>query len=439
MKIENSKIFIKKRSLPEVLTYIIFLMPFFLSFFLEFLKLPSLIKYFIDLCWLGVLILLILVKRVYFKKDIAPAVFIVLTFFVTALIVYLFNFQSPFYFFWGLRNNLRFYVAFLAFTVYFKEDDINSMIKFLDITFWVNAVVAFLQYFVGFKQDNLGGIFGVEKGCNAYMIIFLAIITIKSVLNFFNDKESGISCFTKCGIALLISVMAELKFFFVMFMLILIVASVITKFSWKKVVLYIISFFFLMVASVLIVEIFGENMSIDFENLLKLVFSSNYSSSRDLGRFTAIPTISNRFLIEPLQKLFGFGLGNCDTSAFDFCNTPFYRSYSYLNYNWFSSAFLFLETGYVGLTLYLLFFVAIFIISYRKLKQDNSNKLFCQMGMIMSIVCFILTFYNSSLRMETGYIAFFILALPFVDSGINEPQELNNKQINSITGGNDCD
>ena len=46
------------------------------------------------------------------------------------------------------------------------------------------------------------------------------------------------------------------------------------------------------------------------------------------------------------------------------------------------------------------------------------------MGMIMSIVCFILTFYNSSLRMETGYIAFFVLALPFVDSKINEPQEL---------------
>lgn len=415
MKNKNTSLLIQKRTLPEFLTYIIFIMPFFISFLQSFLGFPSFVKYIIDACWLGTLVSLLFVKRAYIKKDIAPAVLVIAVFFSLALLVYLFNFQSPFYFLWGLRNNLRFYIAFIAFTIYFDADDIKSFLKFMDVFFWINAIVVFFQFFVlGYEQDYLGGLFGVEKGCNAYLIVFFIIITIKSVLNYLNDNESALSCFSKCGISMIISVMAELKFFFVIFVIIFVVASVITKFSWKKVFLYVVSFFFIMVASILIVELFGENRAINLENIIKLVFASNYSSSRDLGRFTAIPIISEYYLTEPLEKIFGMGLGNCDTSAFAICNTPFYQSYSYLNYTWFSSAFLFLETGYIGLLLYLIFFVIIFLIAYRKSKQENSNKLFCQMGMIMSIICFILTFYNSSLRMETGYMAYFVLALPFI-------------------------
>lgn len=425
MRNNNGVLYVKKRSLPQYLTYIIFIMPFFVSFFQSYLEPLSFVKYIIDICWVGALVSLLFVRRVYVKKDIAPAVSVFVIFFALALIVYLFNFQSPFYFLWGLRNNLRFYIAFIAFTVYFKDEDIKSCLKFMDIFFWVNTVVVFFQYFVfGYEQDYLGGLFGVEKGCNGYLIVLFVIITTKAILNYFDNKESAFSCFAKCGISIIISVMAELKFFFVIFVIILVVASVITKFSRRKVFLYIVSFFFIMVASVLIVELFGENRAISLDNIIKLVFASNYSSTRDLGRFTAIPTISKYYLTEPLEKIFGMGLGNCDTSAFAICNTPFYRSYSYLNYTWFSSAFLFLETGFVGLFLYLLFFVIVFFLAYKKSKQENSNKLFCQMGMIVSIICFVLTFYNSSLRMEIGYMAYFVLALPFIANTSKTEQDI---------------
>ncbi len=417
MRNENIVLVVQKRTLPEIFTYLIFIIPFFLSFLQSFLGLPSIVKYIIDVCWLGTLVSLLLVKKAYIKKDVAPALWVIIAFFSTALIVYLFNFQSPFYFLWGIRNNLRFYIAFIAFTIYFDSEDIKSCFKFMDVIFWINAIVVFFQFFVlGYEQDYLGGIFGVERGCNSYLIIFFVIVLNKSILNYFNDEENAFFCFIKCGVILLISAMAELKFFFVIFIIILIVASAITRFSWKKVFLYIISFMLIMAASVLIVEIFGENKTINIYNIIDLIFATNYSSSRDLGRFTAIPTINARFLKEPLEKLFGFGLGNCDTSSFAICNTPFYRSYSYLNYNWFSSAFLFLETGFVGLFLFLFFFVMVFVLSYKKSKQESANMLFCQMGMIMSIVCFILTFYNSSLRTETGYMAYFVLALPFVNA-----------------------
>lgn len=416
--ISNTMLYLKKRSLSEIFAYLIFSMPFFLAFFQDFLGVSSFIKYSIDICWLGALVFLLFVKTAYVKKEIAPIISIIVLFFVLAFIVYLFNFQSPFYFLWGVRNNLRFYIAFVAFTVFFDSKDIDTCIQIMDKMFWINALIVVVQFFVfGYSQDYLGGIFGVEKGCNAYMIVFLAIIVIKSIIKYFNDAESAFFCFTKCGIALIISVMAELKVFFLLFVIILIIASVITKFSWKKVVLYIISFFFLMLAGIIIVELFGESSNLNLDNIVDLIFASNYATARDLGRMTALPTISKYYLTEPLERMFGMGLGNCDTSAFAICNTPFHRAYSYLNYTWLSSAFLFLETGYIGLALFLLFFVAVFILAYRKSKQEDSNKLFCQMAMIMAIICVILTFYNSSLRTEIGYMAYFVLALPFVATG----------------------
>lgn len=430
MKFRNGVLVLKKRTLPEIFAYIIFILPFFLSFLQEFLGLPSFIKYTIDICWLGALCFLIFTKMAYIRKDIIPAISVVITFFLITFVIYLFNFQSPFYYLWGIRNNLRFYIAFISFTLFFDDGDAKKCINFLDVFFWINTFVVFFQFFIlDYEQDYLGGIFGNEKGCNAYLIVFFVIISAKTILSYFNDNESAFSCFSKCGIILLISVMSELKVFFLMFMLIIIMASVITKFSWKKVFLYIVVSFFMMIASIILVSAFGENSTLSIDNIIDLIFATNYSSSRDLGRLTAIPTISNRFLTEPLEKLFGFGLGNCDTSAFAICNTPFYRSYSYLNYNWFSSAFLFLETGYVGLSLFLLFFVTIFVLSYRKSKQEDSNKLFCQMAMIMAVICVILTFYNSSLRTETGYMAYFILALPFVAA--NKGNEQNSNSINS--------
>lgn len=419
MRIENKRLLVQKRSLPECLTYVIFIMPFLLSFLQDFIGLPSFVKYIIDVCWFGVLISLLFVRRVYLKRETAPIVSVVLVFFLLSLIVYLFNYQSPFYFLWGVRNNFRFYVAFIAFTVYFNEDDANACLKFMDVLFWFNAVVALFQFFVlGYEQDYLGGVFGVGRGCNGYLLVFFTIVVTKSVLSFFSRKENAIVCFLKCATAMLIATMAELKFFFVMFVIILIVASAITKFSWRKVVIYIISGLFVMFASVLLVEFFGENRSLSFDNILSLISASNYSSSRDLGRFSALPTISRFYLTEPIEKIFGLGLGNCDTSAFAICNTPFYLSHSYLNYTWLSSAFLFLETGYVGLIIYLLFFVVCFLFAYRKKKSGSGNEMLCQIGMIMSVVCVFLTFYNSSLRMEIGYMAYFALALPFISSGV---------------------
>lgn len=407
---------IKKRTFPEWLAYYIFIMPFFLSFLLDFLGLPGFIKYTIDAAWVLAALLILLRKKVAFNRDLIPFIVIPSAFFVYTVICYIFNFQSVLYYLWGFRNNFRFYFAFIIFCMFFTEDDIKNCLKFLDILFWINAIVTVFQFFVlGYNQDYLGGIFGVDRGCNAYTIVFFAIVISRSILLFMSKKEGFVLCFAKIAVALIISAMAELKFFFIVFFVIILLSTFLTSFSWRKFLALFFAAFFIMVASSILTYTFGEGSSITFSKLFEIATAENYSSNDDLGRLTAIPTLSRTILSDISDRLFGLGLGNCDYSNFDIFNTPFYQIYGDLHYVWFSAVFMFLETGYAGLTLFVLFFVLCFVISFVK-KKNNSNPLYCQMSMIMSVLCMLIILYNASLRTEVGYMVYFVLAMPLIQS-----------------------
>lgn len=409
------KLYIKKRTWPEWLTCYIFICPFLLAFLLQFLKLPDIVKYTLDVAWVAVLIALFFRKQVLLKKEVAPFAVFTGLLFLFAFVVYLFNFQSIFYFLWGTRNNFRIYIAFLAYATFFQEEDAHFMLKFVDVLFWINLAVTFVQFFIlGYKQDYLGGIFGVERGCNGYSIVLFALVLSKSLLSYMNGQEKTLTCVLKCGAALIISALAELKFLFVIFVLIFVLAALLTKFSLRKFILIIIAAVLFVAASSILSALFGENNNISLGRIWELVTASNYATAEDLGRFTAIPTISNTILTDIPSKLFGMGLGNCDTSAFAICNTPFFQANENLHYTWFSSAFLFLETGYIGLILNLSFYGLCFALALKYMQRGNSNKLFCQIAIIISILCVLLTFYNATLRKEVAYIAYFALALPFI-------------------------
>ncbi len=411
-----NNIYIKKRPLPVVLTFLIFFLPFLLSFLQDVLMLPNAVKYLIDVSVLLTFFFILFSKKIFIlNKLLIPFAFIVIGFFLLTAIVYLFNFQSPFYYLWGLRNNFRFYIAFFAYIFFFDEADTNSCFKAMDFLFWVNAAVSLYQFFaLGYKQDFLGGIFGVEKGCNSYSLVFFSIVIAKSVLSLFSDRESIFLCILKCATALLISALAELKLFFIIFVIIVFFSVFFTKFTWKNLILCLFSIFLVGFASIILSQIFGEHNRLSIDRIIELITATNYSSANDLGRFTAISTISETILTNPISKIFGLGLGNCDTSAFAICNSKFFIEHEYLNYNWFSSAFMFLENGYLGFMIYLSFFFTTFFSAFFMRKKPSANKLYCQLSMIISVLSVILVFYNSSLRTEVAYIVYFALALPFI-------------------------
>ncbi len=428
MKIDNGKLYIKKRTFPEWAVLLVLFLPFTFALFVEFLKVPGLVKYVVDFLLIALIALFFIRRPFVISKKLAPFLVLSIIFLIYTFAVYLFNFESPFYYIWGVRNNFRFYVAFIAFAIYINKEDAVGFLDILDILFWANAIISFVQFFMGYNQDFLGGIFGVQKGCNGYSVIFLSIIVIRSMLSFMNGTESTLRCFAKCATALLIGALAELKFLFVIFILILIMASIITSFSWRKFILIFVASIFVMIGSALLVTIFGFEDFLTIENVWQVATQDNYANAEDMNRFSAIPTISNRFLTDIPSRLFGMGLGNCDTATISVFNTEFYQNYVDLHYSVFSVSFLFLETGFIGLTMFVLFFVFCFIYSVRMLKSKTGNLLFNQMAIIMSVLSIILMFYNSSLRTEAGYMVYFVLALPFVaNKGSNKTDLLVNE------------
>ncbi len=416
----NGKFYIKERSFAEWLTLLVFITPFVMSFFIELLGVSGIIKFVPDFSLFIILIMWIIKvisgNRVQINKAVCSFVIIFGAFFLYTLINYFLNYDSIFYYFWGVRNNFRFYIAFFAYIAYASDDIAEDFLKLFEIFFWIHFILSLFQFFIlGYEQDYLGGIFGVQNGCNGYVIILLSIISIKSIIGFFNEKEKALKCLGTCAAVLLNAALSELKAFYVLFLIILFISALITSFSWKKVLLIFILSLLFFISYIILVSIFDHFKGfLSIENLWKFLTNETYSREDTMNRLSSISTISNVFLKTLPEQLFGMGLGNCDVSSISIFSTSFYASYSQTLYSVFSIAFLFLETGYIGIILYLVFFVACFIYPFVLQRKKLGNQLFNQMAMIMSVVAFFLFVYNSSLRTEAGYMVYFVLALPLI-------------------------
>lgn len=416
------KLYIKKRTLSEWMLLFIFFFPVVQAFLTELLPIPDSIKFLCDVCF--VFLLLKLFSRRYTKIDnySLPFIVIVSLFFVITLLAYMFNFQSPFYYLWGLRNNIRMFIAFFAFAYLADWEDAKSWIKALDVLFVINLAVVIIQYFSGYGQDYLGGIFGTSKGCNGSLIIFLCIVFTNTILSFMRGEgKTGKTVFVSVA-SLFIAALAELKIFFILFIVILFLASFMTAHSIKKTAFFAVGAAFVMIFSTLLTSLYEDFAGfLSFDSLINSLTDKGYASSEDIGRFTALPIISERFLTGFFDKLFGMGLGNCDTSSLGLFNTPFFENHQMIHYSYFSYAFLFLETGFVGLALYASFFVASGVVSFKLMKSQTADENACQMAMICSVLSLIFLVYNASLRMEISFILFFVLAMPIISA--NEQRE----------------
>lgn len=416
----NGMLKIEKRPIPCWLIFWIFALPLAWGTVFHLLSLPAALKYTADVAWFGLLCVMMFRRNVRVEKKLYPLAVLVIAFFIYCLVLYLINYQSVIYFLWGTRNNFRYYVFFFAVAVYFTYEDAAKSFRIMDILFWVNVPITLIQYFLfHYKQDYLGGIFGVESGANAATIIFFTIVLSRSLLKYMEKKESFSLCGAKCVAALFIAALAELKFFFVFFIIMLIMAALLTAFSWRKLLIFATGGALIVVTSTLLVTLFDFEGFLSLENIWKAATQKHYSSDQTVNRLSAIPTLAEMLVPKSSDRLFGFGLGNCDTSAFAICNTPFYQMYGHLRYTFFSAAFLFLEVGYLGILIYTAFFVMCFLLIWKRVKLGLCDRLHGQTALIMAVLAAVLIVYNSSLRAEAGYMVYFILALPFIDAPKN--------------------
>ena len=271
-------------------------------------------------------------------------------------------------------------------------------------------------FVLGLDRDQLGGLFSTETGGNGYTNIFFLIIVTKSIIFYLEKREKLGTCLAKCGASLVIAAMAELKFFVVEFLIVLALAVLFASFSWRKLIVIIAGAVGVFVCLGLLTRLFsGMAGWFALGNILEIASSDRgYTSSGDLNRLNAIPQINELWLTTGWQRLFGLGLGNCDTSNFSVLNTPFFVSYGNMHYTWISYAMMYLETGWIGLFFYGGFFVLVYF-QIRKIESrcDGVARIYCQIARILAVMYVGISVYNSSLRTEAGYMAYFVLAIPF--------------------------
>jgi len=413
--IMNEKYVVKVRRMSQTdgFIYLIVFLPFLFALMNEVLGLPWSIRYIIDVAWCLLLVYMFLSGR---RGPQSLAVWIWL-FLIYTLFAYLPQCQSPLYYLWGMRNNFRFYAAFFAFAVFMKPEDVDDWLKLFDKLFWVDVVVSVYQFLIlGIDGDQLGGLFSTETGGNGYTNIFLLIILTKTVIFCLEKRENLGVCLAKCAAALVVAAMAELKFFFVEFALVIAMAVLFTSFSWRKLVIVLGAVIGVTCCVALLVAIFPIYTNwFSFEGMLETALSDRgYTSSGDLNRLNSIPRINELWLKTGWQRVFGLGLGNCDTASYAIVNTPFFEAYGDMHYTWISYAMMYLETGWIGLIFYWGFFVLVY---FRILKIEKHSEgiagTYCRIARIMAVMCVGISIYNSSLRTEAGYMAYFVLAVPF--------------------------
>lgn len=413
----------KQKGLSQWLILFILAMPCVTATLIEILELPSLIQLAIDVaCCCLALFLLINWKRMLQEPVQVKCLLAVVALFVLSTVVGLvLQYQSVLYYLWGIRNNFAFFVFFFACILFLKAEDIDGYLKCFDILFVINFVVTLYQFFVlGYEQDFLGGIFGVQRGCNRQTNVFMMIVIASSVVRYLNQKEKAWLCLLKCAASLIVAALAELKMFILEFVAIIALAVLLTKFSRRKIFLLLGGCVGAVVSIRILIFIFPDWVGWFSPKMIweTATSAAGYNGTGvEVNRLTAIPIAWNTYLTTWPQKLFGLGLGHCDYASFAFLTTPFYTQYGHILYTWFHSGFLMLETGLVGVVLYCAIFIAIFFAAHSLERSGQGNPEYCQLAKIMAMMCFALFIYNDTLRNYAAYMVFFTLALPFVKRG----------------------
>ena len=397
----------------------------FIKYIITISNIPYAVNYISDL--LNVFVIISIIYYIFVRRSLKfHKHFKVLCLFLGILFVFhilgfIINDYSILQLFWGMRNLYRFYIFLFGCIIFLTKEDIYSIFEvFLELIPYC-LILCFIQLFILHNHpDNVGGIFGVDKGCNGYLNIYLCLTMIYALFNFYNHrfsiKKLGIISILLITIALL----SELKYFYIEFVLFIVIYYILFDRNKKANLKYVFGGFIVIFSMIILLYIlypdFNNFFSLDY--MYYYLFERGYSLGEgQLNRLTCIQQLTQGYITEPLNQWIGIGLGNADTSNFSFLNSNFYQLYGVqLSYTWFMLAMLFIETGYIGIILYLLPFVYILCVSVKENisllnNKKNADFIFCA---LMIFAVFMQFFYNSSLRNEAAYMIYFGISLFFV-------------------------
>ena len=296
----------------SILTFALFFSLFY-RFFVDYIHVFSACRYLIDLC----LIIMIVLTFKYKKKMSRPQKNIlrfVVAYYLYCFITYFFHFESLIFLSYGSIYRFRYYVFALLCLVWYQRKDTDKICGYIDILFYINAAITFFQYFFqGIYGDYLWGLFGNEQGCNAYSNVFLIVTLTISGIKYLEKKEKTTVFLLKLAVCFAIAVFAELKFFFIEFMILIIFAIFFTGFSRKKMFLVVGATIALVGGFTAFANMYSYGRDfLSIDSWIKLAtsggYSAGYSGVGEVNRLTFATVIIQSFLNTPLEQLIGLDI-----------------------------------------------------------------------------------------------------------------------------------
>lgn len=394
------------------------------------MHLPSALNYVTDLILIWILLEYFHQKKskmIVIPKKLSTCIWL---FFFASLASYIINIYSPVLLLWGMRNNFRFLVFAMMCVVYLRKDDIERIMSILYGFLFFNVLVVthqalFTTYSMAAKGDFISGLFsnGLERGGNASLNWLMCIVCTYYIVKYLNKDGKLDKVLISVAGSMYMAAVAEIKLFFIQIIIIGLLALMLCRKSFKTIVISVGGFVGIVFAIRWMYELFPEFKNFfNIESVLLYVTrNSGYGSSirngaMGIDRMTAIPFIMNNFLITPIQRLFGIGLGNADYSgSFAFLTSSFYRQYGLLGYQYFYYAFLFLETGFVGLIMYINIILNYMSAALSLSDEGVSNRTIKYFTIIISVMLVIMMISNVTMKIEaSGYMVHCVLCFAFL-------------------------
>ena len=352
-----------------------------------------------------------------------------------SLISYALNLYSPLLYLWGLRNNFRFLVFAMLCARYLERKDIDLIFEILFGFFLTNVAVVTWQFLILDRNrmsfgDFISGLYnnGAERGGNEALAWLISIVCIWQTVKFLNEGGNGLRLMIVWAGALYMAAVAEIKLVVVILVFSCVLALMLCRKSGRSAALVIFSVLTVFLGVQLMYVIFPQFKDFfTIEQMLSYVTKEEgYSAATGgIDRLTAIPYVFTNYLTQWPQKLFGIGLGNADYSSFSFLTSAFYRQHSWTGYSYFSSAFLTVELGVVGLIGFIIWYGNFARQALVARVRNIQEKTIRDTVLILSLIAIIMIFSNQSLKLEaSAYMVMCVLSFPFVLARTEETSRL---------------
>lgn len=313
---------------------------------------------------------------------------------------------------WGIRSQFYSLIIFYATASFITYYDIEKIFKYFFYFQFLNVTCAIYQYYVlGYYQDLNNGAFINGGGQD----IFCAILLAYYFYRYINRKCKLWEVTFILISSLYIAAIEEEKFIFIEFAIILIYYFLTSKLSLGKIILGLSSILFLSFSLTILSDINGEsNMEVLTNKNAFMDYATMTGGGYGLPRIGSSTVIEHKFFTQGWQSFWGLGIGRCEESSTlgNMIDTTFYNIYGWLHYDYFPIQLTFLQTGWIGTGLYILFFISLLLTNfYEKMKCPLEYKYIYDVVIVIIIICIISIWYNATLRSYNSLIPYFILGI----------------------------